>query len=344
MLSLLFVNTFYGSERKQPLTMFVIEGQNCTKIRENLTFENINISSDNTHDVVLPEGMGLNDLGQINCMEKFKYALAQHSDGEFIVYANFEGAATALNHLSKDKYVAHRCKGMLLESVFVTGNSAACHMITNNYPWSRHIPGLYYVAPYFAKLLFHSYSPRGDQPIDLVEKLNINGPIIIANSQHHSRVSCDNGHAIYYALQKNNKNAYLISEDNIKCIAKKIFGHHHSIKKSLYNVVHDIVKTQVSTFNPSDYQPNYQLYESVYNNFVKKERILKEWGLKLSIASIVVPLLTVCWFINKLSNPLALTSTIIPLIILYIKYPTEVKKACNMVRFYVQSRQQPPDS
>ena len=358
-LLLLFINTLNGAElndQEKSLKMFVIRGQNCTKIQENLKMESLKISPDKTYQVELPKGMGLNDLGQSNCTEKFKNALTQNNATSFIVHANSEGAAAALGYLSENQEYATKCKGMILESVFVTGNSAAYHMITNNYPWLKKVPGLYYVAPYFAKALFHCYSPKGNQPIDSVKGLNIDGPIIIVHSKHYSQISCNDSRAIYYALQiKNeelqikNKNIYLICEDTIKSdskdsadntefIVRKILTNQKKIPLSFQNTVHDVLKN--TTFNHTDYQPKYEHYQPVYAKCVAKEKIVKEKGLGLSIMTIAIPLLIICGFINKLRNPFALTSTIIPLIILYKKYPAEVKQACNLVRFYARSRAQ----
>jgi len=275
MLLLLLINFLNGTEPNKlenPLKVFVISGQNNVGLDWPYVSQNTGVSPENIHRVKTPLNRQSMDLGQSCCMKELENFL-KNNDDKFIVYAGSQGTATALNFFSKNPKHAVKCKGMVLESVLASGNSAIYHTITNplfGFPKLKWVPGLYYLAPYIAKIVsFPSYSPGGDQPIKSVANLNIEGPIIIAHSEKDPQLSYNDARAIYYALRKDNKSAYLINKKEIGHI--NILCHDDTVKNILEQL--GIISKQKTTgkLDISKYQPNLEDHKAAYDELIKKE-------------------------------------------------------------------------
>ncbi len=309
MLSLLLMNLLNGTEPNKPenpLKVFVIPGQNGMGLDWSYVSQNTGVSAVNIHRVKTPINHQSIDLGQSCCMKELENSL-KNNDDEFIVYANSQGTATALNFFSKNPKHAVKCKGLVLESVLASGNSAIYHTITSpllGLPKLKWVPGLYYLAPYLAKMIaFPSYSPRGGQPIKSVADLNIDGPIIIAHSKKDPQLSYNDARAIYYALRKRGKDAYLIGREQI--------GHINILRDDDDNIVKKILNYHGVTFEQnsigepdiSKYQPNITDHKVAYDELMKKEqRIMKygPWPLALTTTGVVIGFAAIIkWFCSK---------------------------------------------
>ncbi len=294
MLSLLLMNVLHGmdqgDQRKLP-KVFVIPGQNGDGLDNDYVTQATGISPDRIQRVGTPASWWSTDLGQSGCMKHLKDAL-QDNEEEFIIYANSQGTATALNLLSQNPQYKEKCKGIVLEAVLGSGNSAIYHTITEphtlkSFPspslcnFLKKVPGLYYVAPYFAKVLFPTHSPGGDQAIKSVENLDIDGPIIIAHSKADLQLSYEDACAIYYALRQNNKDVYLISKEVVQHINlfrnnwNPFYGpiNDTSVKDIL--AFHGLSPAEISAVNPlnfSEYQPDLAELKPVHDELKAKER------------------------------------------------------------------------
>jgi len=282
------LNGFELEQQKKPLKVLIIPGQNGFCPDKFYVNERTGIVVENINRVETPMDRPSIDLGQSGCMNKFENALKSNDD-EFIIYANSQGTATALNFFSKNSAHAGRCKGMVLESVLASGNSAIYHTITSllGLPKLKWVPWLYYLAPYLAKMVaFPSYSPRGEQPIKSITDLNIDGPVIIAHSEKDPQLSYDDARAIYYALRKNNKDAYLISRKEMGHI--NILGGNSTVKSILGQSTTDELDNKSDI---SQYQPDMQDHKVAYDELMKKEQTIMKygpWPICLMTAGVVV--------------------------------------------------------
>ena len=275
---LLLTNVLNGMESDEEkesaelLKVFVIPGQNGCGLEKSYVRQRTGISSSDIRRVSTPMDRQSMDLGQSGCMAELEDALENNRD-EFIMYTNSQGTATALNFFSEHSEHAGRCKAMILESVFASGNSAIHHTITNplfGLSKLKWIPGLYYLAPYLAKMIaFPSYSPRGQQPIKSVANLNIDGPVIIAHSKKDPQLSYNDARAMYYALRKKGKTAYLISREQV--IHINILNGNSAVKNILNH--HGIIDKQNITDESeiSEYQPDTEDHKVAYDELMKKE-------------------------------------------------------------------------
>ena len=313
-LSLLLVSALNGMEtddQEKPLKVFVIPGQNQTGLEPYYVVEYTGISSERIQRVTTPYPVPV-DSGQSDCMQELENAL-QDNKGKFIVYANSQGTATALNFFPQHPEHADKCKGMVLESVLGSGNSVIYHTITSpifGFPKLKGIPGLYYLAPYFAKIALSHNSPVGDQPIKSVANLNIDGPIIIVHSKKDPQLSYKDACAIYYALRKNGKNAYLISKEGAEHIdilgydttVKNILRQHGIIPKKEEDDDEKEDEDHVDQFDTRSYQPNHESYKADYDELTKKEQKITQygpWPLRLTITGVFVGFAAIIWFLNK---------------------------------------------
>ena len=290
-----FSNGVESNPQKKSLKVFVIPGQNGLGLDKNYVTQATGISPKNIHRVKTPTGYLSVDLGQSGCTKHLKDALKNNKDN-FIVYANSQGTATALNFFSENPQYKDKCKGMVLEAVLGSGNSAiyhTCHSIMDqlNIPALKKIPGLYYLAPYFAKALFPTHSPGGDQPIKSVENLDIDGPIIIAHSRNDLQLSHKDARAIYYALRQKKEDVYLISKEGRKHINLLQQENVHLFSKrggeyisflpltqdpSVRNILaHHGIAPKQKHKNKLDirrYQPDPKDHKAAYDELITKER------------------------------------------------------------------------
>jgi alpha/beta hydrolase fold len=168
------------------------------------------------HHVETP--LHMPDFGQDKCqsfVDEMIHTLDYHKDKKYIIHASSQGTATALNYTAKHpQYI----KALILESVMLTGNSAIFHTVDNMMmPEGYDLPeSSYYTAPYTAKAMFPSYAPTGEQPIDNIDKLPADLPIIILHDTKDFQLSFKDAQALYAYLTaiKNNKNVYLFAQES----------------------------------------------------------------------------------------------------------------------------------
>jgi len=135
------------------------------------------------HHVETP--LSLPDFGQSRCQSYLKETIQSlrqqkkfHDYDRFILHASSQGTATAINYTAHNP---HNIKALILESILLTVNSAIFHTVDNVImPESCDLPeSSYYSLPYTAKTSFPCYSPSGEQPINNIDKLPTDLPIII---------------------------------------------------------------------------------------------------------------------------------------------------------------------
>jgi len=282
--------------------VFVIPGQNGKGLDDGYVTQVTKIPKGNIQRVGIPTSHWSIDLGQSGCTTYLKDAL-QNNEDDFIIYANSQGTATALNFLSQNPNHRNKCKGMVLEAVLGSGNSAIYHTITDRLgnPALKKIPALYYWAPYFAKALFifPTYSPGGDQPIKAVENLDIDGPIIIAHSEADPQLSYKDACAMYYALRQKKKNVYLIIKEGGRHI--DIFSNENDASVKNILASHGLSPAEVNSIDLRKYQPDPADHKPAYDELKARERnhVWIKRGLR-SVVSIIVAYKTVKWLSDKM--------------------------------------------
>ncbi len=273
MLALLLMNILHGMEQENQRELpkvFVIPGISNDGYDEDYVTRTTGISPEKIHRVGTP-AIPLSDLGQSSCTKHLKDAL-QNNEDDFILYANSQGTATALNFLSQNPKHKDNCKGIVLEAVLGSGNSAIYHSTTVRFvPALKKIPGLYYLAPYLAKIFFLTYWPAGDQPIKSVKNLKINGPIIIGHSKKDPELSYKDACAIYYALRQKNDDIYFISKNGNKHV--ELFRNRNNAS-TVRNILasHGLSPAGVNSIDLRDYQPDPADHKAAYDELMAKER------------------------------------------------------------------------
>ncbi len=316
MLSLLLMNILHGMEQEDQIELpevFVIPGLKDKGFDGNYVTQVTGISEEKIHRVGTPASWWSTDLGQSGCMKHLKDAL-QNNENNYIVYANSQGTGTVLNFFAQNPQHKDKCKGMVLEAVLASGNSAIYHRLMGPKklkinPTLRNllkkIPGLYYVGPYLAKIYF-SHSPGGDQPIKSVENLDIDGPIILVHSKQDPTLPYKGAGAIYYALRQKKNDVYLISKDGDEHI--ELFREPSSEPNAITvkNILasHGLSPAEISAVNPldfSEYRPDLAELKSAHDELMAKEQnhIWIKRGLWSSV-SIIMAYKTIKWLSGKI--------------------------------------------
>ncbi len=152
------------------------------------------------------------DLGQKNCMQFITQAKNKLPSGsKYIFYSSSQGGAATFNDIISNN--DPNLVAVVTEAALVSPNSAILHMV-QQVPivnWLTCIPGSRYCLPYGAKILFWTYSPTGQNPINGLDKIqNKEMPFYIMHNEGDTEVPFSNGLALLYALKKNgHKNVYL---------------------------------------------------------------------------------------------------------------------------------------
>ncbi len=193
---------------------------------------------------------------------------------DYIIYAASQGTTTALNHAAKRP---ENLKGLILESSMVSPNSAICHTVGAP-------AGTTYCLPYLAKLLFWSYSPTGEKPIDALDEIDKTIPIYIMHNARDPQVPYSNGAALYACLkQMGHKNVYLSKSGDEGGFG---FGKHLHLRdqKDKENIQSMFLyKLPIEQKNENDLK---QEGEKHYEKLVRDERNTKIFGY-VSLAAIV---------------------------------------------------------
>jgi predicted esterase len=172
------------------------------------------------HHVQTP--LNIPDFGQTTCQNYLKEKIeiltttrTIRDNDHIILHGSSQGTATTIN------YAAHNpnnIKALILESVMLTGNSAIFHTVDNMMmPEQCDLPeSSYYSLPYTAKAVFPSYAPTGEQPINNIDALSTDLPIIILHDTKDYQLSFKDAQALYAYLTdvKKNKNVYLFAQES----------------------------------------------------------------------------------------------------------------------------------
>ncbi len=159
------------------------------------------------------------DFGQSKCQNYLKEKINElkqknilHDNDALIIHGSSQGTATTINFTAKNP---ENIKCLILESVLLTGNSAIFHTVDNvMMPKECDLPeSSYYTLPYTAKVAYPSYAPTGEQPINNIDKLPTDLPIIILHDDQDFQLNFKDAQALYaYLTQiKKNKNVYLFT-------------------------------------------------------------------------------------------------------------------------------------
>jgi len=172
----------------------------------------------------IPTPLQKPDFGQTNCLTflsdeigLLKYYSTIKDNDHIILHGSSQGTATTIN------YAAHNpdnIKALILESVMLTGNSAIFHTVDNMMiPEQCDLPeSSYYTLPYVAKSSFPNYAPTGEQPINNIDNLPTDLPIIILHDTKDFQLSFKDAQALYAYLTevKHNNNVYLFAQESPK--------------------------------------------------------------------------------------------------------------------------------
>jgi len=240
------------------------------------------------------------DFGQSICQsfvnEKINWLKTNnrlHDYDRLIIHGSSQGTATAIN------YTAHNpknIKALILESILLTGNSAIFHTVDNTMmPDNCDLPECsYYSLPYTAKVSFPSYSPSGEQPINNIDKLPTDLPIIIAHDTKDFQLSCKDAQALYAYLTmvKKNPNVYLFAQESLygehinllkKDNIQEIFAINHILK------IHNLLPIDCSEefIDISQFQPQpQQEWLDHFNAIFKKEKNIEIIDTTIKTAAI----------------------------------------------------------
>lgn len=236
------------------------------------------------------------DLGQKNCIAPLASLMAgmgveSNAKPKVIIHGSSQGTATAINYAAQNPDKVH---GLILEGVLASGNSAIHHTIkTIMFPRIANLPLSYYWLPYCAKVAYPSYAPAGKQPINQLEKLPKNLPVIIIHSTTDPQLPYSDALAVYYGLKKlGNPNVYLIPRNKYGHVElldvsdrKEIDSIHAILDKHGLVAGHENQNSsEVDLFN---YQPT--ISSEPYDNLIAKEKKMRivDFGLKTTLFSCV---------------------------------------------------------
>lgn len=261
-------------------TVLAIPGQNGCGSSENYVASQLGIDKEKIYQVRTPNV--LIDFGQRFCQKDLNvgYSAVDSSSG-YIIHATSQGTATALNYLAANPDAQRNLKGMVLEAVMASGNSAIAHNVHES-------PIGHVLAPYVARLIqFWTYSPSGMQAIKSIENLQGKDlPIVLVHSTDDRCLPYYGACALYYGLkEKGHRNVYFVTkEDSMRHI--EILGENpkeRSVVKSIL-AQHNVVEADQTTSSHglARYQPDHMKYREVYEKLRFFEKAHSAIGVTLT--------------------------------------------------------------
>jgi hypothetical protein len=224
-------------KEQRPHILVIPEYDECNNLSKNGTLSYIETilpyfakNQTSMHYIETPEK--LSDFGQNKCQEHLRNKInwckknkTLYDTDPLIIYGSSQGSATAINYTAKNP---KNIKALILENIMFTGNSAIENTFVGDTspslsddPIAHTIGGCcrftnagYYLLPQLVRTHFWHYSPTGEQPIDNINDLPDDLPIIIL---HNTKLSCKNAQALYafLTITKQNPNVYLANQKNI---------------------------------------------------------------------------------------------------------------------------------
>ena len=220
LLSTLAVCTQAVTMESSKTHLLVIPGQNGMGGQNVDTVLPYFTNNNRKYEVKTP--LTLPDFGQTCCQELLKQAITELQSTDMIrkhdgiiLHGSSQGTATTINYAAKNP---ENIKALILESVMLTGNSAIFHTVDNvMLPQQYDLPdSSYYALPYIAKYSYPSYAPIGEQPVNNIDTLSPDLPIIIIHETKDFQLSFKDAQALYAYLTKvrKNKNVYLFAQES----------------------------------------------------------------------------------------------------------------------------------
>lgn len=260
--------------------VLAIPGQNGLGSSKSYVANQLEIDRENIHRVSTPEF--LIDFGQRFCQKELSrgYAAIDSKSG-YIIHATSQGTATALNYLAAHSDAQHNLKGIVLEAVMASGNSAIAHNVHES-------PIGHILAPYIARLIqFWPYSPSGMQAIKSIEGLeNKELPIVLVHATDDRCLPYYGACALYYGLKElGHRNVYLVTKEgsmrHIEILSESL--KEYSIVKSIL-AAHDVGATgQISsTGDLAQYQPDHMQHRAIYKKLRFIEKVHSAIGVTLT--------------------------------------------------------------
>lgn len=157
------------------------------------------------------------DLGQDGCIRHFEEQYSQDPKaraGNNILFGVSQGTATLVNSLAQKTHAEQECttKGLVLESVLGSGNSAILHTVSN-VPIVTYLPLARFWASWVAKAVaFPNYKPYGKQVFSSIKKISPNIPIVMIHDQYDFQLSVDDARQAYINARKAGHNRVYLME------------------------------------------------------------------------------------------------------------------------------------
>lgn len=225
------------------------------------------------------------DLGQGFCLRQLRKTMMVHKDKQFMIYATCQGTATAINYLAlEDK--GKQIKGLVLESMMISGNRAIQHWADKNGPSFKDLVSYLpkFVSPdIFEYILEFGYSlmlywPAGKQPIKLIKQIPLDIPIIIIHSEKDTLTTYEDACAFYQALKAQGNTVYLITTnvfDHIRLLKHETEEKKIALKSILKK--HNLLKHVNDVNDKLDaYCPQLPEYNTLYNDILLKEKKIEK--------------------------------------------------------------------
>jgi hypothetical protein len=201
--------------------------------------------TNNNLTYLIPTPLHTPDFGQKICQDYLKNAITElattdiiRDNDHLILHGSSQGTATTINYVANNP---KNIKALILESVLLTGNNAIFHTVDNvMIPQQCDLPqSSYYTLPYTAKCLYPNYSPTGEQPINNIDKLPIDLPIIILHDTKDFQLAFKDAQALYAYLTdvKKNKNVYLFSQESESGKHINLLGKHNVKEITAINTI-----------------------------------------------------------------------------------------------------------
>lgn len=145
-------------------------------------------------------------LGQENEIERLTHVYTQNcTDCKTVIFGVSRGAAPALGLAAKNP---ESLDGLILESPYASLDDAIAAKLRQL--WLSWIPGSQWAGMRIASLIFAKYKSNGPRPIDMVNYIKKDLPILIFGIEGDGTVPVQSSVDLYYALKNSgHHNAYL---------------------------------------------------------------------------------------------------------------------------------------
>jgi len=204
-------------------------------------------------------------LGQENDLKRLAEVVAQIEQPNTIAIGASRGASIYLNFMGTTK--SKKITALILDSPYATLEEAFRFRISQ--------ARAFYIGkiPFFAKIchalaqaLFPQYDPYGLQPIDVIDKIDKNIPIMLVHSKVDTTISIDESRRLYLKRKKQGcDNVYLVELEQ----GRHARGLHGPCGDVFQNAVHTFYKKHGYDYTPEfadkvnleNYQPSIEEVE-----------------------------------------------------------------------------------